>query len=117
MLKGGECMAKDLTSKQRMAAEYMVANPEIGYDEVAETLNINPATLWRWRKTEEFQDYTHKLCMERFKDIEKLAIRKLQENVRKGNQKAIQYTLDYQGYKTAETVEIKDKVIKIEIEE
>lgn len=111
-------MAKGkLSNKQKAAAEFMVANPEIGYDEVAEKLGVNPATLWRWRKLPEFQDYSHELCMERFKDLEKLAIRKLQENITKNNQKAIQYALDYVGFKSADTVEIKDKTIKIEIEE
>lgn len=106
-----------LSNKQKAAAEYMVANPEIGYDEVAAQLGINPATLWRWRKLSEFQDYMHELCMERFKDLEKLALRKLQENIMKNNQKAVQYALDYCGFKAPETVEVKDKTIKIEIEE
>jgi uncharacterized protein YjcR len=110
-------MAKELTNKQKAAAEFMVANPEMGYDEVAEKLGVNPATLWRWRKREDFKEYSHSLCMERFRDLEKLAIRKLQENIMKNNQKAVEYALDYVGFKSPDTVEIKDKVIKIEIEE
>lgn len=111
-------MAKGvLSNKQRAAAEYMVANPEMGYDEVAEKLGINPATLWRWRKLPEFQDYSHELCMERFKDLEKIAIRKLQENIMKNNQKAVEYALDFCGFKTATELEVKDKTIRIEIED
>ena len=82
-------MEKELSIKQKAAAEFMVSNPELGYDEVAAKLGINPATLWRWRKREDFQQYSHELCMERFKDLERLAIRKLHENVTKNNQKAI----------------------------
>ena len=111
-------MAKgELSNKQKIAAEYMVTNPEMGYDEVAEKLGINPATLWRWRKLPEFQDFSHELCMQKFKDLEKIAIRKLQENINKNNQKAIEYCLDYIGFKSPDTVEIKDKTIKIEIQE
>lgn len=111
-------MAKGvLNNKQKLAAEMMVANPELHYEEVAEKLGISFMTLYRWRKLPEFQEFSHQLCMEKFKEIEKLAVQKLLENVKKNNQKAIQYALDYAGFKAAETVEIKDKTIRVEIEE
>lgn len=106
-----------LSNKQKIAAEYMVANPEMSYEDVAQKLGISSMTLRRWRKLPEFQDFSHELCMEKFKDIEKLAVQKLLENVRKNNQKAVEYALDFSGYKTATEVDIKDKTIKIEIEE
>lgn len=104
-----------LSNKQMAAAEFMVANPEIGYDEVAKQLEINPATLWRWRKLPEFQEYSHELCLQRFKDIEKLAIRKLQENVMKSNQKAIEYALNFVGYQGVQKIEA-DMSASIEID-
>ena len=108
-------MEKELSIKQKAAAEFMVSNPELGYDEVAAKLGINPATLWRWRKREDFQQYSHELCMERFKDLERLAIRKLHENVTKNNQKAIEYALDYIGYKASEKVDITSGDIVVNI--
>ncbi len=99
-------MAKEgLTNKQKNAAEFMVANPDMNYEDVAQKLGISSMTLRRWRKLPEFQDFSHELCMERFKDLEKIAVQKLLENVRKNNQKAIEYALDYMGYKATEKVE------------
>jgi transposase-like protein len=94
-----------LSNKQKLAAEMMVANPEMDYEEVSQKLGISSMTLYRWRKLPEFQDFSHELCMERFKDLEKIAVQKLLENVKKNNQKAIEYALDYMGYKAAEKVE------------
>jgi transposase-like protein len=96
----------ELKPKQKLAAEMMVANPEMNYEDIAKKLGVNPATLWRWRKLPEFQDFSHELCMERFKDMERLAIQKLQENIMKNNQKAIEYMLDFVGYKTVDKAEI-----------
>ena len=107
----------ELSNKQKIAAEYMVANPEMSYEEVSQALNISSMTLYRWRKMPEFQDFSHELCMQKFKELEKLDVQKLLENVKKNNQKAIQYALDYVGFKAPEEVVVKDKTIKIEIEE
>lgn len=99
-------MAKGkLSNKQKAAAELMVTNPEMTYEEVSQKLGISFMTLYRWRKLPEFQDFSHELCMERFKELEKIAVQKLLENVKKNNQKAIEYALDYMGYKATEKVE------------
>lgn len=96
---------KPLSNKQKAAAELMVAEPELHYTEVAEQLEINPLTLYRWRQREDFKEYMHNLCMERFKELEKIAVQKLYENVMNNNQKAIEYTLDYIGYKATNKIE------------
>ena len=109
-------MAKGvLSNKQKAAAEYMVVNPEMSYEEVAQKLEISSMTLRRWRKQPEFQDYSHELCLERFKDLEKLAIQKLCENVRKSNQKAIEYALNFAGYQGVQKIDA-DMTAKIEID-
>ena len=94
-----------LSNKQKAAAELMVAEPDLHYGEIAERLKIDPMTLYRWRQREDFKEYMHSLCMERFKELERIAIKKLHENVRNNNQKAIEYTLDYIGYKATNKIE------------
>ena len=107
----------ELTSKMKRCAEILVAEPEKPLGDIADELNVAYSTLWRWRQRDDYKEYEHKLCHERFMDLEKLAIQKLKENAQKNNQRAIEYLLDYVGYKSPETVEIKDKIIKIEVEE
>ena len=94
-----------LKKKQKIAAEIMVANPEKPLTEIAKELEVNYSTFWRWRQNPEFKEYEDKLCQERFHDMQRIAIQKLQENAMKGNQKAIEYILDYMGYKAATKIE------------
>lgn len=89
---------KKLTSKMMRAAEIAVANPEKPVSEIAQELGVDTSTLWRWTKDDKYKEYQHELCVERFKDLEKLAIKKLKENAMNNQQKAIEYILDYVGY-------------------
>lgn len=102
----------DLKPKQKALAELMVYNPNLTNVEYAHEIGIDPKTLYKWKKTVEFQDYVHELCQEKFKSLEKLAIEKLKENISKGNQKAIEYALDYTGYKadTKITADVKNDI-------
>ena len=94
-----------LKAKQKALAELMVLKPELTNVQYAEEIGIDPKTLYKWKKTDEFQDYLHTCCQDKFKDLEQLAITKLKENIAKGNQKAIEYSLDYLGYKATQKVE------------
>jgi hypothetical protein len=105
-----------LNQKMKKCAEILVNEPEKPIHEVADELGVNRATLWKWRQREDYKEYEHQLCHARFLDLEKLAIEKLKENASKGNQKAIEYLLNYIGYKPTEKVEVTDKIISIEIE-
>lgn len=89
----------DLKPKQRALAELMVSQPELTNLQYAEAAGIDPKTVYKWKKQDEFKEYMHELCLAKFEGLEKLAIQKLQENMAKGNQKAIEYALDYLGYK------------------
>lgn len=102
----------DLKPKQKALAELMVLKPELTNVEYAKEIGIDPKTLYKWKKTVEFQDYMHQCCQEKFKDLEQLALTKLKENIAKGNQKAIEYSLDYLGYKadTKIKAEVSDNV-------
>lgn len=94
-----------LNPKQKALAELMILKPELTNVEYAKEVRIDPKTLYKWKKTEEFQAYIGELCQDKFKDLEKLAIEKLRDNIGKGNQKAIEYALDYLGYKATQKVE------------
>lgn len=96
-----------LKPKQRMAAELMTLHPEMLVKEIAEQVGVTPKTLWVWKKDfPEFMEYYHTLCQSRFRELESLAIQQLEANVRKGNMKAIEYTLDYLGYHATQKAEI-----------
>ena len=94
-----------LTAKQKALAELMILKPELTNVEYAKEVVIDPNTLYKWKKKDEFQAYIRELCQDKFKDLEKLAIDKLRDNISKGNQKAIEYTLDYLGYKATQKIE------------
>ncbi len=104
-----------LKTKQKQLAEIMVAEPQLSNEKYAERIGVDPSTIYRWKKNDEFNDYVHTLCQERFKDMEKLAMTKLREHIEKGNWKATQYVLDYMGYKPEETIDIKNGDINISI--
>ena len=101
--KGGSFMA--LKPKQKLLAELMVAKPELTNEQYAEEIGIDPKTLYNWKKNSEFQEYINELCKNKFADLQTLAIAKLRENVEAKNQKAIEYALDYLGYKATTKVE------------
>lgn len=94
-----------LKIQQKALAELMILKPELTNVEYAKEIGIDPKTLYKWKKTDEFQAYMSELCKDKFKDLEKLAIDKLRDNIGKGNQKAIEYALDYLGYKASTKVE------------
>lgn len=104
-----------LTTKMKRCAEILVAEPEKPLGDVAQELGVDPSTLWRWRQRDDYKEYEHDLCMTRFRDLEKIAIQKLKENATNNNQKAIEYILDYIGYKASEKLDVRSGDITINI--
>ena len=94
-----------LKPKQMRLAELMAAEPELTNEEYAERIGVNPSTVYAYKKLEEFQDYLHECCVKEFKAAEKLAIRRLIENADSGNQRAIEYLLNYLNYQPATKIE------------
>ena len=74
-----------LKMKQKALAELMILKPELTNVEYAKEIGIDPNTLYKWKKTDEFQAYISELCQDKFKELEKLAIEKLRDNITKGN--------------------------------
>lgn len=87
-----------LTNKMKLCAEILVNDPEKNIQDVAKELSVDRKTIWKWRQREDYKEYEHQLCHERFLGLEKLAIQKLKENASKGNMRAIEYLLNYIGY-------------------
>lgn len=104
-----------LKPKQKKLAEIMVAEPELNNEQYAEKIGIDPSTLYAWKKKDEFNEYVHNLCKERFKDMEKLAMNRLKQHVENGNWKATQYVLDGLGYKPEEKIDITSGDININV--
>lgn len=94
-----------LKPKARALAELMVLEPKLTNLQYAEKIGIDPKTVYKWKKTEEFKAYIDELCKEKFKDLEKLAIAKLGEAIARGNVQAITYTLNSLGYAAPTKVE------------
>jgi hypothetical protein len=107
-----------LTSKQKALAELMVAEPNLRYDQYAERVGISTKTCYVYRQNPELQDYVSELCKKRFRHLETLAIKKLEEQVDRGNFKAVQYVLDNRGYKVPEesNVNLEGKMTTITID-
>lgn len=104
-----------LNRKQKLAAEIMAAEPLTSGAEIARRVEVDVNTFYRWKKNPEWVEYVHTCCVEEFKEIEKIAVQKLKENTMKGNQKAIEYVLNYMGYKPEETIDIKNGEINITV--
>lgn len=106
-----------LKPRQIRLAELMVAEPQLTKEEYAERVGCNASTVYVWRKLPEFQEYYHDLCEKTFRSYEGLAVKKLMENASKGNQKAIEYLLNYVGYKQPEQqqIQLDTNIIKVSV--
>lgn len=110
-------MEQELKPRQKAAAELMALQPQLSFAEIRRQLNISEKAFWEWRKKPEFMNYYHSLCENRFKELEALAVAKLEENINNNCQKAIEYVLDYQGFAPTQKIDAKlstDIDIKIE---
>jgi hypothetical protein len=95
-----------LSVKKKMLAELMALQPDWTNADYAREIGIDQKTLYRWKKEENFKEYLHSVCMEKFKDLERLAIRKLEEQIIAGDFRAVQYVLDGTGYKAADMLNV-----------
>lgn len=104
-----------LKPRQMKLAELMVDEPELTKIQLAERVGCSEKSVYEWKKLPEFTEYYHCLCEKRFRSYEGLAVRKLVENANKGNQKAIEYLLNYVGYKPKDEIDINSGDININI--
>lgn len=95
-----------LKPKEKQLAELMASEPSLRNVDYAARCKISEKTVYVYKRKPEFQEYLSALCKERFKDMEKLAVQKLSEQIERGNWKAVQYVLDNTGYKMPEQQEV-----------
>lgn len=91
-----------LTPKAKQLAEYRVDNPTLSDLQVSRDIGIDPKTIYKWKKKPEFQEYEHELCLIRFKEAQRIAVKKAYELAEKGNAKMIEYLLTNNGFKLPE---------------
>lgn len=94
-----------LKPKQKLLAELMVMNPFMNNVEYAKAIGIDIKTVYKWKKTDEFQAYMSQLLKEQWKDAEKIAQKKMIELAVNGDYRANAYILDNLGYKPTTKVE------------
>ena len=95
-----------LKSKEKKLAELMCLYPSMRNIDYAKECGISEKSLYVYKAKPEFQEYLSKLCKQRFRSMEALAINKLNEEINNNNFKAIQYLLDSMGYKAPEQQEV-----------
>lgn len=101
-------MARNLTSKQKMALELLTCGKGLTYKEIAEQVNVNPKTLWEWRNSPDyvtFQQALQKLEDERWLTIVDVAKKSAYKLCEDGNQKMVEFVLKNEGYNPTQKVE------------
>lgn len=110
----------NLTKKQKMALELLTSGEGMSFKEIAEVVDVNPKTLWRWRNEPEFASFQEEL--KRLNDIRwqaaedaarEAAIRLCKE----GKTEMVKFVLQNAGYNPTTKVEADlntDIVINIE---
>ena len=106
---------KTLKPKQRLLAELMAIAPDMTNADYAREIGIDEKTLYRWKKEEIFKEYLHQVCKEKFKDLERMAIKQLGEKVEAGYMDAILYVLNNTGYKPDDNVNVNANGITLNV--
>lgn len=113
-------MAKTLTKKQKEALELLTSGKGMSFAEIAEIVDINVKTLWRWRNEPEFalfQEELQRLNDIRWQAAEDAARAAAIKLCKEGNQKMVQFVLQNAGYNPTQKVQAdvhSDIVINIE---
>lgn len=94
-----------LKKKQRDAIHLLVYT-EMKDNEVKKELNISDATLWRWKKDEEFIAEVEKENRKKFGSLQTKALKTMEELMEQGHFQAAKYILDGNYYAPTEKHEV-----------
>lgn len=99
---------KKLTPKQKLALELLTNGEGLSYKAIAETVEINPKTLWRWRNEPQFayfQDELEKINNDRWLATVDAARKAAFDLCKNGNQRMVEFVLKNEGYNPTQRVE------------
>ena len=114
-------MAKTLNKKQKLAIELLTSGKGMSYKEIAETVGVNPKTLWDWRNEPaftHFQDELKRIDEARWLATIDAAREAALKLVQEGKTEMVKFVLQNAGYNPTQKVEADIKTnINIVIEE
>jgi len=87
----------EFTPKQLKAIELLAQPGEKTLDDIAQELDIDKVTLWRWRRVEAFQKAVTDLAYSCLKDQLPKVYKALADKAINGNVKAMELLLKYAG--------------------
>lgn len=99
---------KKLTTKQRMALEMLTCGKGYTYKQIAEQVEIDDKTLWRWRNEPDFahfQEELERLNNIRWQAAEDAARQAAIELCKEKNQKMVEFVLKNLGYNPTNKIE------------
>lgn len=112
---------KQLTDKQRLALELLTCGKGLPYKEIAEQVNVDVKTLYRWRHEPDFahfQEELQRLNDERWLATVDIARQAAQRLCADGNQRMVEFVLKNEGYNPSQKVEADIKTdINIDLED
>lgn len=114
---------KGINKKQQLALEMLTSGQGYTYKQIAETVGVNPKTLWEWRNSPEyvtFQAELKRLNDIRWQAAEDAAREGAIRLCKEGNPKMIEFVLKNAGYNPTTKVEAEvshDVIINIGGEE
>lgn len=109
-------VTKEMYSKKQIAcAELEAISPELTQIEVAERIGVNVKTIYNWHHDDRYMELYHKKCEQHFRSLEALAIKGLEQAVKRNKVDAIIYCLNNRGYKPADNINLSTGEININI--
>ena len=111
-------MAKNLTSKQKIAIELLTSGEGLTLKEIAERANVNPKTLYEWRNNPEytlFQQEVERINNERWRAAEDAARAAAIRLCKEGKTEMVKFVLQNCGYNPTVSTDLKLHTDTIEI--
>ena len=104
-----------LNKKQKLAIELLTSGKGMSYKEIAETVGVNPKTLWSWRHEPEFvsfQEELKKIDDARWAATIDAAREAALKLVQEGKTEMVKFVLQNAGYNPTQKVEadVKTKI-------
>ena len=99
---------KKLTPKQKMALELLTCGEGLTYKQIAETVGVNPKTLWEWRSSPEyvmFQDELKRLNDARWLAAIDAAHEAAIQLCKDGKTEMVKFVLQNAGYNPTQKIE------------